>query len=156
MKRRDQSSRSKEDPSREDPSRDDLNRDDRQYSIGELAELGGVSRRTVRYYVQRGLLTAPAGGGRGSHYTQQHLDTLIRIRRLQEAGRPLSEITTRLTGRRPPEPAMPPPEVRYSSWTRIALGDGIELHLRDTRVDSDQVRKLGQAIAEILEKGNEP
>ena len=28
-------------------------------SIGQLAELGGVNRRTVRYYVQRGLLEAP-------------------------------------------------------------------------------------------------
>lgn len=33
-----------------------------------MAELGGVSRRTVRYYVQEGLLSAPLGVGRGRHY----------------------------------------------------------------------------------------
>ena len=60
-------------------------REDTSYSIGELAALGGVSRRTVRYYVQRGLLQAPTGLGRGRHYTQRHLDTLIRIRKLQES-----------------------------------------------------------------------
>ena len=30
-----------------------------RYDIDELADLGGVSRRTVRYYVQEGLLPAP-------------------------------------------------------------------------------------------------
>jgi len=38
---------------------------DERYSVGELADLGGVSRRTVRYYVQEGLLPTPLGVGRG-------------------------------------------------------------------------------------------
>ena len=38
-----------------------------RYNIDELADLGGVSRRTVRYYVQEGLLPAPLGVGRGRH-----------------------------------------------------------------------------------------
>jgi len=33
----------------------------KRFSVGELAELGGVSRRTVRYYVQEGLIPAPLG-----------------------------------------------------------------------------------------------
>jgi DNA-binding transcriptional MerR regulator len=37
------------------------------YAIGDLAELAGVSRRTIRYYVQEGLVPAPLGLGRGSH-----------------------------------------------------------------------------------------
>ncbi|MBA2355458.1 MAG: MerR family DNA-binding transcriptional regulator, partial [Acidobacteria bacterium] len=38
------------------------------YAIGDLAALGGVSRRTVRYYVQGGLIPPPEGLGRGNHY----------------------------------------------------------------------------------------
>ena len=51
----------------------------REYGILELAELGGVSRRTVRYYVQEGLLPAPLGVGRGRHYGPAHLEQLITI-----------------------------------------------------------------------------
>ena len=141
-------------------------RDKARYSIGELAELGGVSRRTVRYYIQRGLLAAPTGVGRGSHYTQRHLDDLIRIRELQESGLALAEIARRLADRRPAagriarlaEPgtaeADPPPErPSYSSWTRIEIEDGVELHLRDRRLDSDQALAVGEAITGLLRRG---
>src|SRR6478609_8886644 len=63
-----------------------------RYAIGDLADLGGVSRRTVRYYVQEGLLPAPLGLGRGNHYTREHLDQLLRVKAMQEAGHTLDEI----------------------------------------------------------------
>ena len=47
-----------------------------RYGIAELAALGGVTRRTVRYYVQQGLLPAPLGVGRGRHYGPEHLARL--------------------------------------------------------------------------------
>src|SRR5262245_47430903 len=74
------------------------NQGERCYGIEELAELGGVTRRTVRYYVQRGLLPTPLGTGRGPHYTAAHLERLIHIRKLQEVGVPLTEIATQLDG----------------------------------------------------------
>ena len=45
-----------------------------RYSIGELAELGRVSRRTVHFYVQQGLIDPPEGRGRGSYYAAPHLE----------------------------------------------------------------------------------
>ena len=50
--------------------------DDERYGIDEIAHLGGVSRRTVRYYVQQGLIPAPLGVGRGKHYGPEHLARL--------------------------------------------------------------------------------
>ncbi len=127
-----------------------------RYSIGELAELGGVSRRTVRYYVQRGLLASPTGLGRGRHYTQRPLDELIRIRRLQEAGHGPAE-SAASAPRPPPEPGLRPAApaggARYSSWTRIEIADGVELHLRDARLDSRQALAVGEAILGILRQG---
>src|SRR6478752_4701961 len=70
-----------------------------RYAIGDLAGLGGVSRRTVRYYVQEGLLPAPHGVGRGNHYGAEHLDQLLKVKSLQEAGRTLDEIRRELTKR---------------------------------------------------------
>ena len=120
------------------------------YSIAELAERGGVSRRTVRYYVQRELLPAPTGVGRGRHYDRRHLEQLIRVRDLQSQGVPLAEIARRLRGE--PE-APPPPSAHQSIWSRITVAEGVELHLREARLDAQQVQELRDAVARILEKG---
>jgi DNA-binding transcriptional MerR regulator len=106
------------------------NRNERCYGIKELAELGGVTRRTVRYYVQRGLLPTPLGTGRGPHYTPGHLERLIQIRQLQETGVPLAEIAARLDG--VPQTPVRAPEVlpERSTWMRFVLAEGVELHVR--------------------------
>ncbi len=126
------------------------------YGCEELAELGGVTRRTVRYYVQRGLLPAPTGTGRGNHYTQEHLDALLKIVELQRAGVALAEIPAHLaSGRTPADaPRRRPPTapVSQSSWTRVVLGDDVELHVRGARgLDSTRLARLSDAVREILQ-----
>ena len=64
----------------------------RHFTVGELAERGGVSRRTVRYYVQGGLMPAPRGLGRGAHYGEEHVARLLEVKGLQEQGLSLAEI----------------------------------------------------------------
>ena len=58
----------------------------RQYTLDQLAELAGVNRRTVRYYIQLGLVDRPIGETRAAHYTWQHLQTAARGARLHGAG----------------------------------------------------------------------
>lgn len=127
------------------------------YSIGELARRGGVSRRTVRYYVQRGLLPSPEGTGRGSRYTERHLRTLIRIRELQEAGVPLAEVRGRLREPAAPAPAelAAPFALPWSTWTRVVLRDGVELHLKGRRLGPEQLRDLMRAVHDIIDQGDE-
>jgi DNA-binding transcriptional MerR regulator len=143
-------------------------RDVPRYDIAELAELGGVNRRTVRYYVQRGLLPAPTGTGRGRHYTRAHLERLVYVRQQQEAGIPLALIEAALglgggaaTGppvgppgaRRTPAgpgpPAAPPAEL--SRWTRVVVSDGVELHVRGTLPDEARLRAAVQALHAALD-----
>lgn len=66
------------------------------YKIDELSAEAGVSPRTVRYYVQRGLLPAPEFRGRDTVYGLDHLLRLRAIKRLQQAHMPLDEIQVRL------------------------------------------------------------
>ena len=61
-------------------------KNEKSYSISELAALGGVSPRTVRYYVQLGVLPPPAGRGLGGRYGPQHLERLLKVRELQREG----------------------------------------------------------------------
>lgn len=135
---------------------------DPRYTIGELADRAGVSRRTVRYYVQRELLPAPDGLGRGAHYTDEHLARLIRIRELQEAGVPLADIALTLDGPppTPPEPqplpapgSGPRPLPRPGSvarWSRAVIADGIELHVRDGALGEAALAALLQLLTHHL------
>jgi DNA-binding transcriptional MerR regulator len=72
---------------------------ERSYKIDELARASGMSVRTVRYYVQRGLLPAAAFRGKDTAYAHGHLVRLRAIRRLQEAFFPLDAIAVELDGR---------------------------------------------------------
>ncbi len=72
--------------------------DDERYSLTELADLGGVTPRTVRYYLAQGLLPAVGASGPGSKYDATHLARLRLIRRLQAEHLPLAEIRRRLDG----------------------------------------------------------
>jgi DNA-binding transcriptional MerR regulator len=114
-----------------------------RYAIGELADLGGVSRRTVRYYVQEGLLPPPFGVGRGNHYGRQHLDQLLRVKALQEAGHTLDEIRRAIDGQEDARldalSAGSPtaPSLAREVWRRITLAPGVELHVAgDVRLPS--------------------
>jgi DNA-binding transcriptional MerR regulator len=66
-----------------------------RYDLDELCERAGVTPRTVRYYIQIGLLPSP-GMGAGTRYAQSHLDRLRFIRLLQARHIPLHEIAQNL------------------------------------------------------------
>lgn len=98
----------------------------RSYKLEELAAEAGVSPRTVRYYVQRGLLPAPEFRGKDTAYGQEHLLRLLAVKQLQQAHLPLDEIQVRLAsapldelerlarGDSPPPPRAPFDEPRDS------------------------------------------
>jgi DNA-binding transcriptional MerR regulator len=60
--------------------------------VKELAQLGGTTVRTIRYYHQLGLLAVPEEGTTWRSYGFVHLTRLMRIRWLVEAGVPLAEV----------------------------------------------------------------
>lgn len=136
---------------------------DASYNIADLARLGGVSRRTVRYYVQRGLLPEPTGTGRGDHYHQAHLDALIQVRRWQEQGISLAEIQQRLhpSAQEPQEAAAQPAPWQGQRWLRIAVARGVELHLSQEALsqnpDLDHITQvLRQALLQRPNKEEKP
>ena len=66
------------------------------YDLLELCDAADVTPRTVRYYVQQGLLPAPDTRGRGARYDRAHLARIRLIKRLQGRHLPLAEIRTQL------------------------------------------------------------
>jgi Ca-activated chloride channel family protein len=62
------------------------------FSIGDLADQAGVTPRTIRYYVELGLLLPPTGTGNRATYGPEHLDRLMTIKKLQMRRLSLDEI----------------------------------------------------------------
>ena len=58
---------------------------DQLMRIGDLAELAGVTQRTVRYYESIGLLTPGQREGHGHHYYSE--ETLARLRKIDQLKR---------------------------------------------------------------------
>jgi len=71
---------------------------DESLTLQEICDLASVSSRTVRYYIQQGLLPPADRAGPGATYGQGHLDRLHLILKLKSQHLPLSEISRRLTG----------------------------------------------------------
>ena len=65
--------------------------------LTQLCDAADVTPRTVRYYIQQGLLPAPETRGPGAHYHSGHLARLRLIKLLQKEHLPLGEIRKRVT-----------------------------------------------------------
>ncbi len=63
-----------------------------QYKISELADKAGVTKRTIHYYISKGLLLPPEGDGVNSTYNDEHLKRLLLIKKLQSEYMPLNKI----------------------------------------------------------------
>jgi len=66
------------------------------YSLTDLAKIADVTPRTIRYYIQQGLLPSPDLQGPSTRYSDEHLERLLLIKRLQSAHLPLAEIRAQL------------------------------------------------------------
>jgi len=65
---------------------------DRTWSLRDLAAETGVSERTIRFYISRGILDPPLRAGRAAAYGEEHRIRLKQIRNLQAGGMMLAEI----------------------------------------------------------------
>jgi len=117
----------------------------REWSLAELAEEVGLSARTVRFYIGRGLMPGPEKAGRGASYGQEHLERLREIQRLQGEGLTLAEIAAR--GAAKEATPLPEPE----AWWSYPIAEGVEV-----RVQADQapwrLRQIRRALAELGNK----
>ncbi len=129
------------------------------YRIQDLMKATGLTRRVIRFYVQRELLPPAEGRGPGTNYGEEHLVRLRAVRRLRAERLNVAQIRARLAKLSPAEIAQlgapgageggsPGARGALTSgpagragqptghfpgaecWERIALLPGLELHFR--------------------------
>ena len=121
--------------------------DARRFDLDELAALTGIPLRTIRFYIQEGLVPRPAGKGRGAHYDRTHLEALLAVRRWQSDGLSLDRIRRLLSQ----EPVAATP-ARVSGtvevWSHLVVRPGIELLVEPGQagLSPEQLRALFRAV----------
>lgn len=116
--------------------------ENKKYTIQDLCEITGFSRRTIRYYVQEGIIEPPAGRGRGGFYFDSHLHKLNLIKSLQEKGLTLSSIIEYLSSK---GSNVKKAEYSREVWAKYEIIPGLEINVR-----RDVEEKEGKKVSEII------
>jgi DNA-binding transcriptional MerR regulator len=132
---------------------------DDTFSIDQLSSLTETPRRTVRYYIQQGLVDRPEGSKRGSFYTTRHLEQLLEIRKWQRAGLSLERIRDLLVVPDDGELLVPPLRRRpgdVAVRSHVLIRPGVELVIDpdEAEMTPEQVRALVRKASDLL-KGEE-
>lgn len=110
-----------------------------QYTAGQLAELAGVSSRTVRYYDQRGIMH-PSGYSEGGYrlYDKDALIKMQQIMMLKFAGFSLEEIQSAMV-------------MAEDQPLLETLVDQLQLMIQK----KDQINEIIRLLEDVLEQGEE-
>ena len=134
---------------------------DKSFTLDELCTLTDLTKRTVRYYMQLGLVERPIGETRAAHYTNRHLDQLLRVKQLTEAGVSLERIREVMAGGDTPVPTRQrrPGSIEVRSHLFVAPGLEIQISPEEAGMAPEQVRafvrEVMQAAERVMRKDND-
>jgi DNA-binding transcriptional MerR regulator len=102
--------------------------------------------------MQIGLVDGPIGSTKAAHYLPKHLDQLLTVKKLSDAGVSLERIREVLSGEPPPLPARPRKAGSVDVRSHLFIAEGIELEISPERsgLSPEQVRKLVQAVMQAV------
>lgn len=122
------------------------------FSLDELCLLTDFPKRTVRYYIQLGLVSRPVGEARAAKYTGEHLRQLLTIKRLSSGGVSLERIKEILEGEEAPVPPRPrrPGSIEVRSHIFVAPGIEIQIAPEEAGLTPEQVRAFTREVMRLL------
>jgi Predicted transcriptional regulators len=123
----------------------------KSFSLDELCQLTDYPKRTVRYYIQLGLVSRPIGETRKARYTSEHLTQLLKIKELSAAGVSLERIREVLSGEDPPVPPRQrrPGAIEVRSQVYVAPGLEIQITPEEAGLSPEQVRAFVREVMKI-------
>ncbi|NDA48601.1 MAG: MerR family transcriptional regulator [Alphaproteobacteria bacterium] len=125
----------------------------KSYSLAELCVMADLQLRTVRYYIQIGLVDRPQGSTRAAAYGEQHLEQLLLIKKWTTAGVSLNRIRELLQGADAPVPPRPVRSGQIEVRSHILITDGLEVVIDPSRagLTTDEVRDFVKGVMAAYE-----
>ena len=121
------------------------------YNIESLSKLASLTKRTIRYYIEKGLVNPPMGTCRASYYTDEHLSRLEQIKKWSNQGIPLTQIKSILDGELPSVKFDIEYIITTHQWERLNIFEGIELHFRENYLQADELRKINDFVKDLID-----
>jgi DNA-binding transcriptional MerR regulator len=132
-----------------------MNKSHDKHSLDELCALVDLTKRKVKFYIEKGMIDRPEGAKKGAYYTQKHIEQLLEIKKWQKAGLSLERIKS-LYDEKDSETSVPPQKQRQPGdvdvWSHIYFRDGVELLIEPWRsgLSPEQINRLSRAIQALL------
>lgn len=122
------------------------------YPLAELCVLADLPARTVRYYVQVGLVDRPEGETRAARYGEKQLEQLLLIKKWTSAGVSLERIRELLHGEQAPIPPRPRAAGSVEVCSHLMVTDGIEVVIEPERagLSPEQVRSFIKGVMAVF------
>jgi DNA-binding transcriptional MerR regulator len=122
-------------------------------TLEELCTLVELPVRTVRYYIQLGLVDRPDGETRAARYGPRQVEQLLQIRKWSAAGLSLERIRELLHGGEPTVAPRPRGPGTVEVWSHLVIADGLELTVEPSRagLSTAQLRELLRAVMQAHE-----
>lgn len=117
-------------------------------TLDQLCTLTDMPKRTVRYYMQIGLVDRPIGETRGAHYVQRHVDQLLRVKQLTDAGVSLERIREVMAGEEAPVQLRQrrPGAIQVRSHVFVAPGIELQIDPEEAGLSPEQLRAFVKAV----------
>ena len=121
-----------------------------EYKVSELADKAGVTKRTIHYYISKGLLLPPEGSGVNSLYNDEHLQRILLIKKLQAEYMPLNKIREYILENPTEKVQKNTKEIK----TKISRDEGQEIYIRENVCDIFEIHyseENGEKYKHIIE-----
>jgi DNA-binding transcriptional MerR regulator len=123
------------------------------YLVEDLEAATGIPRRTIRFYVSKGILKPARGRGPSATYDKDHLLRLQRLKELKIQHLPLDEIKQELATKSTEDL-----EAHFAisagptegTWQRIAFGPDYELNVRISPGDLEAKRRFVKQLTQHI------
>ena len=118
------------------------------HTLNELCVLADLPVRTLRYYVQNGLIDRPDGETRAARYGAKHLEQALLVRKWTAAGLSLERVKELLHGEESAVPAKSKKAGAIEICSHLTVTDGLEVVIEPTRagLTPEQVREFVKGV----------
>ncbi len=127
------------------------------YGLQDISTLTGLPVRTIRYYIQKNLVDKPEGARKTATYGQQHLEQLMTVKRLSDAGLSLAAIAKVMNGSQVANVTpsdLQPGQIRAVSQVHISPGVELSIDPLQCHLNHEQLRELSQQIISTISRFN--
>lgn len=127
---------------------------DKTYSVEELSQLTDLPKRTIRYYIQLGLVDRPVGETKAAHYLSTHLEQLLRVKLLTDAKVPLEKVRQVMAGEMDAVPVNSRRTGSMEVKTHLYVKPGVEIQIShaEAGMSPEQIKLLLKEVMAATER----